>query len=616
MSAEPSERRLAAILSADVVGYSRLMSQDDEATVREIHNHRKRIERIVDTFRGRVVDATGDNLLAEFPSAIGAVRCALETQAVMAVENSKLPTDRRMNFRMGVHLGDVLVEESRLYGDGVNIAARLEPHATAGGICISDLVYQQVRRRLDLAITDLGEIDLKNIDEPIRAYNLEVGEGAGRQPSLQVASTRNLSPPQGTSLAVLPFINMSGDTTQEHFNDGLTLNIMTQLSALPGLFLIGADSMFTYKSTGVRPKDVARELGVRHILQGGVRSSGERMRVTAQLIEGLTGRQVWAEQYDRKIEDMFDVEDDIAEQVVTSLDATLLSGECAITMRKHLHNPRAIGLLYRGAELMRRFTRDDVAEARGLFEEVIRLEPDSPFGYVDAAWTLYFSVERSWSDDSVEDLNQMSKLANRALELGDVSGYSNLMLGHVYLMKRDFEYALKLSETALRARPSCQGAFSLRANILNYCGEPTQAIPLAEKAIRLSPVAEPWFPEVLATSNYLSGNFEDAIAAGNQALTLAPDSVTARVILAASFVESGRFDVAKEAVHEILSIDPAFTLTRFADSQPYQDPGVLSRLIESLQQAGLGDFDKQQLASEFAQPYSASRRRVAPRPRR
>lgn len=615
MSAEPSERRLAAILSADVVGYSRLMSQDDEATAREIQNHRKRIERIVDTFRGRVVDATGDNLLAEFPSAIGAVRCALETQAAIATENSKLPTDRRMNFRMGVHLGDVLVEESRLYGDGVSIAARLEPHAPAGGICISDLVYQQVRRRLDLAITDLGEIDLKNIDEPVRAYKLEVGEGADQKPA-SVASPRNLSPPEGTSLAVLPFINMSGDTTQEHFNDGLTLNILTQLSALPGLFLIGADSMFTYKSTGVRPKDVARELGVRHILQGSVRSSGERMRVTAQLIEGLTGRQVWAEQYDRKIEDMFDVEDDIAAQVVTSLDATLLSGECAITMRKHLHNPRAIGLLYRGAELMRRFTREDVAEARALFEEVIRLEPDSPFGYVDAAWTLYFSVERSWSDDSVGDLNRMSELANRALELGDVSGYSNLMLGHVYLMKRDFEFALKLSETALRARPSCQGAFSLRANILNYCGEPIQAIPLAEKAIRLSPVAEPWFPEVLATSYYLSGNFEDAIAAGNQALALAPDSVTARVILCASFAESGRLVVAKEAVREILSLDPGFTLARFADSQPYQDPSVLSRLIESLQQAGLREIDKRQLVSEFAQPYSAPRRRIAPRPRR
>ena len=616
MSAETLERKLAAILSADAVGYSRLMSNDDEATVREIEAHRKRISRIVDTFRGRVVDDSGDNLLAEFPSAVGAVRCALEIQSTIATENAKLPTAQRMDFRIGIHLGDVVVNESRLYGDGVNIAARLEPLASAGDICISDLVYQQIRRRLDVAVSDLGEQVLKNIEEPVHTYLIRLGDEESSKPLPVVAAGRDLSPPPEASLAVLPFINMSGDTTQEHFNDGLTLNIMTQLSTLPGLFLIGADSMFTYKSTGVTPLEAARELGVRNVLQGTVRKSGNRVRVTAQLIDGSTGRHVWGEQYDRKVEDLFDVEDDIASQVVGTLDATLISGECALTRRKHLHNPQAIAKLYRGVELLRRFTRDDVAQARSLFEEVIQLEPESPFGYVEAAWSLYFEVDRGWSNDAVATLNKMSDYAHRALELGDVSGYCNLMLGHVHLMKRDYAEALKLSEKALVERPSCQGAFSLRANILNYCGRSVEAIPLAKKAIRLSPVTEPWFPEVLATACYLAGKFDDAISAGNQALLLAPDSINARLILTAALVESGRVDVATQTAQEILSIEPSFTLTSFAASQPYHDGSVLTRLIDSVQMAGLDLGEEVLPKQEIAKPYSASRRRVVRQPRR
>lgn len=374
--------------------------------------------------------------------------------------------------------------------------------------------------------------------------------------------------------------------------------------------------MFTYKSTAAKPREVAREIGVRHVLQGTVRKVGNRVRVTAQLVEGATGRPVWAERYDRNVEDLFDVEDDIAEQVVTALDVTLVGGEAARTVRKHLRNPQAIGLLYRGMELMRRFNREDLAEARTLFEEVIRLEPEACFGYTEAAWTLYFEVERGWSDAPVESMKRMSALALRALELEDISGYGNLMLAHVHLMKRDYEEALALSARALKERPSCQGAFSLRANILNYCGNPQEAIPLAKQAIRLSPVAQPWFPEVLATADYLCGNFEEAIASANQALALAPDSIDARLLLTASLVETGRLEVAKETAREILSIDPDFTLARFSASQPYQDVAVLKRLIDSVRRAGLRDGEDSGRVLEFAQPQSASRRRVAPRPRR
>ena len=615
MEPEALERRHAAILSADAVGYSRLMSDDDEATVRTLQCHRRSIERLIDSFRGRLVDAPGDNLLAEFPSAVGSVRCALEIQRVLAAENEKVAVERRMPFRIGIHLGDVMVEESRIYGDGVNIAARLEGLSRPGGICLSDAVYQQVRRRLELAATDLGEQELKNIDERVRAYQVELGDQGAAAP---VAAAQPALPlPDKPSLAILPFVNMSGDPSQEYFNDGLSQDIMTELSRLPGLFLIGEDAMFTYKDTGAKPRDVARELGVRHVLEGTVRKSDKRVRVTARLTEAETGRCVWAERYDRTLEDVFEVQDDIAEQVVTALDVALVGGEGARTLRKHLRNPQALGLLFKGSELMLRSTREDVEEARRLLHEAAELAPDCPLVYSSLAWTHYFDVARRWSAKPSESLDRMSDDAHRALELGDVSGYPSLMLAHMHLMRRNYEEALAVSELALDERPSCQGAFGLRANVLNYCGRPLEAIPLAQQAIRLSPVAQTFLPEVLATAHYLAGQHEEALATAQQTLSLAPDNVDARVVLVASLVETGRLDAAAEIAREILALDPDFTLARFAASQPYRDPAVLERLVDALRRAGVQEGDDPEVAesTELAQPIAAARRRVASRPR-
>ncbi|MGI9592242.1 MAG: tetratricopeptide repeat protein [Myxococcota bacterium] len=612
MELESLERRLAAILSADAVGYSRLMSDDEEGTVRTLQSHRRCIERLIDTFRGRLVDAPGDNLLAEFPSAVGSVRCALEIQRVLAAENEKVAAERRMPFRIGIHLGDVMVEESKIYGDGVNIAARLEGLSRPGGICLSDAVYQQVRRRLELAATDLGEQALKNIDEPVRAYRVELGDSAAAaaaQPALPL--------PDKPSLAILPFVNMSGDPSQEYFNDGLSQDIMTELSRLPGLFLIGEDAMFTYKDTGAKPRDVARELGVRHVLEGTVRRSDKRVRVTARLTEAETGRCVWAERYDRTLEDVFEVQDDIADHVVTALDVALVGGEGARTLRKHLRNPQALGLLFKGSELMLRSTREDTEEARQLLQEAAELAPDCPLVFSSLAWTHYFDVARRWSAEPVASLDRMSDDAHHALDLGDVSGYPSLMLAHMHLMRRDYEEALAVSELALKERPSCQGAFGLRANVLNYCGRPLEAIPLAQQAIRLSPVAQTFLPEVLATAHYLAGQHEEALATAQQTLSLAPDNVDARVVLVASLVETGRLDAAAEIAREILALDPDFSVARFAGSQPYRDPAVLDRLVDALRRAGVegGNDSNAHPSTELAQPQAPARRRVAPRPR-
>jgi adenylate cyclase len=612
------ERKLAAVLSADAVGYSRLMSADEEHTVRTLQSHRKKIERLIGTFRGRVVDSPGDNLLAEFPSAVGSVRCAIDIQRALAADNEKLDADRRMPFRIGIHVGDVMVEGSRIYGDGVNIAARLEGLAEPGGICLSDLVYQQVRRRLELAATDLGERELKNIEGAVHVYRIEPSPSAGNGAPARAAAPAALSPPQGPSLAVLPFVNLNGDPTQEYFSDGLTQDIMADLVRIPGLFLIGQDSTFTYKSTAAKPRDVARELGVRHVLEGAVRREEKRVRITARLVEGSSGRHVWAERFDRNLEDVFAVQDEISNEVVTALDVSLVGGENARIVRQQLRTPKALGILYRGIELLHRFTREDMYAARRLFEEVIELEPESPIGYAEAAWTHYFNVERGWTEAPAQSLERMSELARRALALGDISGFSHLMLGHMHLMKREHDDALALSEQALEERPSCQAAWGLTANILNYSGRPEEAIPLAKQSLRLSPVAQTFFPEVLATSYYLCGRFEEAMTAAHEALALAPDSLHARVVLAASLVETGRTEAAREIALEIRSIEPGFSLERFASSQPYRDPAALQRIVDPLRKAGLGGGGDSgsPAAPTLAQPRSASRRRVAPRPRR
>jgi len=549
---------------------------------------------------------------------VGSVRCAIDMQRALAADNEKLSADRRMPFRIGIHMGDVMVEGPRIYGDGVNIAARLEGLAEPGSICLSDLVYQQVRRRLELAATDLGERELKNIEGAVHAYQIEPSSSAEKGAPTRAAAPAVLSPPEGPSLAVLPFVNLNGDPTQEYFSDGLTQDIMADLVRIPGLFLIGQDSTFTYKSTAAKPRDVARELGVRHVLEGAVRREEKRVRITARLVEGSSGRHVWAERYDRDLEDVFAVQDEISNEVVTALDVSLVGGEDARVMRQQLRTPKALGILYRGIELLHRFTREDMYGARRFFEEVIELEPESPIGYSEVAWTHYFEVERGWSEAPAESLEQMSELAHRSLALGDVSGFSHLVLGHMHLMKRDHDQALALSEQALEERPSCQAAWGLKANILNYSGSPEEAIPLAKQSLRLSPVAQTFFPEVLATALYLCGRFEEAMTAANEALALAPDSVDARVVLAASLVETGRLDAAREAAREILSIDRGFTLERFSASQPYRDPAALSRIVASLQSAGLcytGDPESP-LDQKLAPPRSASRRRVAPRPRR
>src|SRR5210317_1362933 len=388
MPEEGFQHKLAAILSADVVGYSRLMTEDEIATIRTLSAYRDKISTHVHENRGRVVDFVGDNMLAEFSSVLDAVDCAVKIQETLEQSNAKVDEHRQMHFRIGIDLGEVLIDKDVIYGDGVNIASRLEGLAEPGGICISEFVYSQVHSKLNIGFVDVGTKKLKNFSTPVKVY--KVIEQKTKAPTLLTGAVPDqeisLPLPNKPSLAVLPFVNLSADSKQDYFSDGLTMDIMTALVSIPGLFLISEISMFSYKSQAPSIRELGVQLGVSHVLDGGVRKEGDRIRITARLLETTTGRQVWAERYDRKIDDIFAVQDEITERIVEAMDIKLVTGEMAHTIRKVLRNPDALEYYYRGGEALFGSTKDDMQEAQQMFEETIRLEPESPFGYALAAW--------------------------------------------------------------------------------------------------------------------------------------------------------------------------------------------------------------------------------------
>jgi adenylate cyclase len=372
MTKDSIKHRLAALLSADVVGYSRLMAQDEVATIRTLSAYRDKITTIVRENEGRVVDFVGDNMLAEFHSALDAVDCAMNIQRALFLLNTKLDVSRRMNFRIGINLGDILIDGEVIYGDGINVAARLEGLAESGGICISESVFTQVHNKLELGFVDMGTKTLKNIPDPVRVYRVVAQEAEIPSPMAETTSQQQarMPLPAKPSLAVLPFVNLSADSKQDYFSDGLTMDIMTALVRIPGLFLISEISMFSYKSQVPSVRELGDQLGVSHVLDGGVRKAGDRVRITARLIETSSGRQVWAERFDRSIDDIFAVQDEITEKIVAAMDIKLVTGEVGRNIRETLRNPEALESYYHGRRYQRSpaaVRRNDAVGARGFF---------------------------------------------------------------------------------------------------------------------------------------------------------------------------------------------------------------------------------------------------------
>jgi adenylate cyclase len=583
------KHRLAALLSADVVGYSRLMAQDEVATIRTLSACRDKITTIVRENEGRVVDFVGDNMLAEFHSALDAVDCAMNIQRALFLLNAKLDENRRMNFRIGINLGDILIDGDVIYGDGVNVAARLESLAESGGICISESVFTQVHNKLELGFVDMGTKTLKNIPDPVRVYRVVAQENETPSLMAETASQQQarLPLPAKPSLAVLPFVNLSADSKQDYFSDGLTMDIMTALVRIPGLFLISEISMFSYKSQAPSVRELGHQLGVSHVLDGGVRKAGDRFRITARLIETASGRQVWAERYDRKTDDIFAVQDEITEKIVEAMDIKLVTGEVSRNIRETIRNPEALESYYHGWQALFGSTREDISEAQQMFEETIRLEPEASFGYAMASWAHWWAVAQGLSENIDFSLERATELARRAMDLDDFTGLSHLVMAEVDLFNCEHDKALAAAEKAVIARPSCDISFVAKANILIYLGRATEAIDLAKFAIRLAPVYPPFFQTTLAAAYYGSGRYDEAIAAAQETVKSDQNNLDALLILAGANAALDRKEEAFKAASEIKRIKPDFTLQKYSETQPYKAPETLEQVIIMLQKAGL-----------------------------
>jgi adenylate cyclase len=580
---EKVKRRLTALLNADVKGYSRLMSEDEVETIRTLNAYKEAMANLIQQHHGRVVDAPGDNLLAEFASVVDAVECAIKIQEELKTHNAELPEDRRMEFRIGINLGDVIEEREKIFGDGVNIAARMEGLADAGGICLSGSVYDQVENKLDLEYEFLGEQSVKNIARPVRAYRVKMGYGTWHQ-----NMTKEPTLPDKPSIAVLPFTNISEDPGQEYFSDGITEEIITSLSKVTGLLVIARNSTFTYKGKPVKVQQVGQELGVHYVLEGSVRKAGERVRITAQLIDAKTGHHLWAERYDRHLTDIFAVQDEITVNLMRAMQVKLTEGEQACEWLKHgSSNIEAYEKGMKGMEYFRFFSPEGNIRARQLFEECISLDPDYPGPHVMLGWTHLTDVMNGWSKSPEESINRALGYAQKAVSIDNTQADAYALLGNVYLFQRQFGMAIEEGERAVVLDPNGADYHVWLGMILTSAGRPEEAVDLLKKAIRLNPFPPNWYFYSLGNVFFVMGQYEEAAEAYQRAIQRSPDFLLVRIGLAASFGALGHEEEARAAAIEVLRIDPKFTLERFAHGLLYKDQNDADRYIDALRKAGL-----------------------------
>ena len=632
MANEGFKRKLAAILSADVEGFSRLMDDNEEATVQTLTTYRTATNDLVQQYRGRVVDTPGDNILAEFTSVVDAVNCAVEIQRDLAERNAELPYNREMKFRIGINLGDVIEEEGRIYGDGVNIAARVESLAEAGGICISGRAYDQVANKLGLEYENLGEHQVKNISTAISVYrvlsfpgaaahrvvqakeavgkkwrNLTIAAGSviivvaiavvvwqffHRQfDKLEAASVEKMAYPlpDKPSIAVLPFENMSGDAEQEYFSDGITEEIITALSKTPKLFVIARNSTFTYKGKPVKVQQVSEELGVRYVVEGSVRRAEDRVRITAQLIDALTGHHIWAERYDRDLKYIFTLQDAITKKIITALQVKLTEGEQAQIWEKGTDNLEAYLKWLRTRDLFHSLSKDDNVLSRKLAEEAIALDQNYAAAYATLGWTHALDARIGWSRSLKQSLEQAEKCANKALSIDDALPDARALYGFIYLMRRQYDRAIAEQEATITLNPNWADAHAFLGMALVFACRPEEAIGTLEKAIRLNPVPPSFYFVKLGRAYRMTEQYEKAITSYKRALDRSPDNIFAHAELAATHSLLGQEEEANTMAAKVLSLHPKFSIERYAKGVPFEDPSETDRLISALQKAGLPD---------------------------
>jgi len=629
MTTQDVKRKLTAILSADVKGYSRLMGEDEVGTIRTLNAYKEVMTNLIQEHHGRVVDAPGDNVLAEFASVVNAVECAVEIQKELKTRNAELPETRRMEFRIGINLGDVIEDGEQILGDGVNIAARLESLSDSGGICISGKAYDEVKNKLLLGYKYLGEQAVKNIAEPIRVYRvlMEPGEpsevkvkakveGKNRKyfaivavavviigavaawqyiwrpshPKMEVASKDKIAfpLPDKPSIAVLPFTNMSDDPKQAFLGDALAEEVINGLAKLRQVFVIARNSSFTYKGKAVDVKQVGREQGVRYVLEGSVQRSGDRLRITAQLVDATTGHHLFSERYDRDLKDIFAIQDDITMKILTAMQVALTEGEAGWMSAKGTKNLEAYLKVMQATQLRSALTKENMARSRKLSEEAIALDPGYAMAYSSAAGALANEVYLGAYKNTKEALERATKLAEKGVALDDSLALAHGVLSWVCIMSRDFDRGVAEAERAVAMEPGSGLSYTTLGLSLNYAGRYEEAIPALKNAIRLMPIPSAVCLNNLGFSYRMLGRYEESIASLKQLIQREPDSMSGHLHLAATYVLAGKEAEARVEAAEILRINPNFSLEQFAKTTPMKNQtDLMDRWIEPLRKAGL-----------------------------
>jgi adenylate cyclase len=580
-------RKLAAIIAADVVGYSRLMGGDEAGTLAALKTHRRElIDPKIAEHQGRIVKTTGDGLLIEFPSVVEAVQCAVEVQCAMQDRNTDVPVDYRIEFRIGINLGDIIIDGDDIYGDGVNVAARLEGLAEASGVCVSKVVHDQVRDKLDLVFEDLGERQLKNIARPVHVFRIAVPVVGRPAPSAKSA----LALPDKPSIAVLPFTNMSGDPEQEYFSDGITEDIITALSRLHWFFVIARNSTFAYKGKPVDVKHLGRELGVRYVLEGSVRKSGQRVRITSQLIDATTNNHIWAERYDRELSDIFALQDEITASVIAAIEPKLLAAEGIRAESRSIEDLNAWDLVARAVSHFWKLTAAESATAIAMLRQAVERYPDYAPAHSILAFALVVSAHLGWTA-SANDRTFAAECALRAAELDDQDPWAHVALGYLAFTARRTDEAIDCFRRALDLNPNFAVARGYIGFALACDGRSEDAIENLQRAIRMSP-RDPlnsfFFVGGLAAAHYLAGRYAEAIDWARQQVQLRPGSPSGHRILCASLAQAGLIEEARAAMRLLRQVQPNISIAWIKASVPYPDH-TMPRFLEGLRKAGLTD---------------------------
>ena len=592
-------RKLAAILAADVVGFSRLAGADEDRTLARLRALRSDlIEPTISVHNGRIVKRTGDGVLVEFRSVVDAVRCAIEIQDGMIERNAGLPPERRIEFRIGVHLGDVVEEsDGDLMGDGVNIAARLEGIAAAGAICLSEDAYRQVKARLNLEVSDLGATHLKNISEPIRVYSLTIGGAAvaklptGGSPASVEKTVARPAFPIKPSIAVLAFQNMSGDAEQEYFSDGISEDVITDLSKLSELHVIARNSSFVYKHQAVSIPAVARDLGVRYVLEGSVRKAGNRVRVTAQLIDSTSGGHVWAERFDRELTDIFAVQDELTREIVSALEINLRDAERKRLGVEQTSSPEAYDCFLRGRELWYRQTKDSNVLALETLTRAVELDPNFAPAHAFLAIAHVRDYLNQWSASPSLSLERGLQSAQRAANANGNDPHALWAIGSAHLWLRRFDEAERQLEKATLLNPNFSLAHVILGLVRHYAGKSEESLECFDRAISLDPYADV-FLHFQAQAYFQLGKYERTIEVLRRRISRNPDTDISRALLAASYGYLDRAQEARAEWCELLRINPGYSLEHRRRVLPYKNPQDFEHFVEGLRRAGLPEGEK------------------------